>query len=336
MRAWMVRAGNDNELADQFEPKGAVAIGWERMPDMTPYSEWDDIVAVLKQAWPEDSPKSIGISAGQVYRFRTEIAKGDLILSFRKASREYLVGVADAGYKYDPKLFGPKYPHVRKVAWRGRVARDALSVEARNSLGSTLTVFNASDYAAEIEAALKSPTPPAPPVSVAATVSPEVAQKRPYHVEVADNARALTADILDRLDGYEFQALVAAVLRAMGYKTREAPKGADGGIDVEASPDALLLSDPVIRVQVKHRNGSAGGRDLQQFETAIGAHGRGLFVSTGGFTKDAKLQAQKAARPITLVDDEQFVELLTRNYERLEPEFQRVVPLRNIWVPVQE
>ena len=33
--AWMVRAGNDNELADLVEEKGAVAIGWTKMGDLS-------------------------------------------------------------------------------------------------------------------------------------------------------------------------------------------------------------------------------------------------------------------------------------------------------------
>lgn len=37
--AWMVRAGNDNELADLVEEKNAVAIGWPEMGDLR---EWAD------------------------------------------------------------------------------------------------------------------------------------------------------------------------------------------------------------------------------------------------------------------------------------------------------
>jgi len=34
--AWMVRAGNDNELADLVDAKGALAIGWSLMGDLSP------------------------------------------------------------------------------------------------------------------------------------------------------------------------------------------------------------------------------------------------------------------------------------------------------------
>ena len=49
---------------------------------------------------------------------------------------------------------------------------------------------------------------------------------------------------------YEFQDMVAALLRAMGYYTPfVAPKGRDGGVDVIAYIDALGAKTPRIKVQ---------------------------------------------------------------------------------------
>ena len=53
---------------------------------------------------------------------------------------------------------------------------------------------------------------------------------------------------------YEFQDMVAALLRAMGYHTPFiAPKGKDGGIDIIAYLDPLGAQTPRIKVQVKHK-----------------------------------------------------------------------------------
>ena len=59
---------------------------------------------------------------------------------------------------------------------------------------------------------------------------------------------------INKKNPYEFQDLVAALLRGMGYYTPfVAPKGKDGGVDVVAYRDPLGTQSPRIQVQVKHR-----------------------------------------------------------------------------------
>ena len=62
---------------------------------------------------------------------------------------------------------------------------------------------------------------------------------------------------------YEFQDLVAALLRAMGYYTPFiAPKGKDGGVDIIAYRDPLGTTAPQLKVQVKHYPTSAISVDV--------------------------------------------------------------------------
>lgn len=58
------------------------------------------------------------------------------------------------------------------------------------------------------------------------------------------------------------EQLVAAILRAMGYKARVTPKGPDRGVDVIASPDGLGLEEPRIKAEVKHRPKTPIGSQL--------------------------------------------------------------------------
>ena len=58
---------------------------------------------------------------------------------------------------------------------------------------------------------------------------------------------------------------------------------------------------------------------------------RGLFVSTGGYTRDAENDA-KVAR-IGLLGMYRLVELLLENYEKLDQDTKSLVPLRRIYVP---
>lgn len=61
----------------------------------------------------------------------------------------------------------------------------------------------------------------------------------------------------------------------------------------------------------------------------------GLFVSTGGFTSDAILEAERSREPVKLLDLDGFIQLLIEHYETLNPEYKAKVPLRKVWVPTE-
>jgi restriction system protein len=85
---------------------------------------------------------------------------------------------------------------------------------------------------------------------------------------------------------YEFQEVVAALLRAMGYRVDwVAPPGQDQGVDIVAYTDALGAIGPRIKVQVKRRSDQKiNADDLRAFLAVLGDQDIGLYVSTGGFT----------------------------------------------------
>jgi len=80
----------------------------------------------------------------------------------------------------------------------------------------------------------------------------------------------------------------------MGYHTTVAADGSDRGADIFASPDGLGLQEPRIFVEVKHRSGSMGADELRKFLGGRRAGDRCLYVSTGGFTKAARYEAERA------------------------------------------
>ena len=129
------------------------------------------------------------------------------------------------------------------------------------------------------------------------------------------------------------QELVAGTLRAMGYKTRVSPQGADRGKDIVASPDGLGLEQPRIVVEVKHRIGQMSSPEIRSFLGGRHKDDRGLYVSTGGFTKDAKYEAERASIPLTLIDIDDLVELVVENYEKMDIETRALLPLTKIYWP---
>lgn len=133
---------------------------------------------------------------------------------------------------------------------------------------------------------------------------------------------------------YEFQELVAQLLKAMGYHVAWiAPPGKDGGVDVIAYNDPLGTRPPRIKVQVK-RNANSPKIDvvgLRSFMAVLGDGDVGLFVALSGFTKDADLEARQSHRRITLLDTTKLVELWTSHYSALDDTARRRLPLKPVW-----
>jgi len=134
------------------------------------------------------------------------------------------------------------------------------------------------------------------------------------------------------LGPYEFQDLVAALLRGMGYYTPFiAPRGKDGGVDVIAYRDPLGTIAPRIIVQVKHRQQKASVQEIRELAGLLGRDGdNGLFVSTGGFTSDAEHEISRSTRHMEKMDLEAFIRFWKRHYESLNEADKAFLPLRNI------
>lgn len=329
---WMVRAGRGGQVVDEFRAASVVGIGWLPLGDMSGLVSRGDFARAVAAAYPNDKPGQLAASTGQTYRFAREIAVGDHVLTYDPGERVYLVGEVTGGYEWRPEVIS-EYPNVRRVNWLGQVARDVLSVAARNSLGAISTLFQIPPaVATEMLAALtagKTGRDRLPPAAVAEAEE----ETEDLYKDVQARGFEFIKDHVSTLDWDEMQELVAGLLRAMGYKTRISPSGSDRGKDIIASPDGLGFEDPRIVVEVKHRGAAMGSQEIRSFLGGRHEHDRGLYVSTGGFTKDARYEAERARIPVTLMDLDDLVKSLLEHYEKLDVEMQRLVPLRKIYWP---
>ena len=148
-----------------------------------------------------------------------------------------------------------------------------------------------------------------------------------------DNGIELIKDRVSQLGWEDMERLVAGMLKAMGYCARVIPKGPDGGRDVIASPDALGLESPRIVAEVKHRKGAMGAPAVRSFIGGLRADDRGLYVSTGGFTKEARYEADRANVPVRLLDLDAFVRHYVEVYDKADDETRGILPLTRIWWP---
>jgi restriction system protein len=132
---------------------------------------------------------------------------------------------------------------------------------------------------------------------------------------------------------YEFQDLVAALLRGMGYYTPfVAPQGKDGGVDVIAYRDPLGTITPRIKVQIKHRGSTASVAEIRQLMGLLQKDGDvGMFVSSGGFTSDSKTTARSSHVHVELVDQDRLISLWQEFYPKLSDEDKSLLPLVPIY-----
>jgi len=177
------------------------------------------------------------------------------------------------------------------------------------------------------------PGPTAAALEGAETAEPESKSVSITFEEAEEQAWSEIEQFLKTIQPYEFQDLVGSLLRAMGYHVFWiAPPGKDGGIDIVAGVDPLATRPPRIKVQVKRQVQAVNVEGLRSFMALLGDGDVGLFVSLGGFTKDAQDEARtQEKRRVTLVDLEALVNLWVEHYAKLTDEAHRRLPLKPIY-----
>ena len=133
---------------------------------------------------------------------------------------------------------------------------------------------------------------------------------------------------------YEFQDLVAGLLKAMGYHISEvAQRGPDGGIDIIAYTDPLGTRQPRIIVQVKHRpNDAVSSDEVQKLAGTLKRNTDvGIFVTSGTFSKPAVKEARESREHIELIDFNRLTSLWQEYYSKMNDEQKNLLPLHPIY-----
>ena len=335
---WFVRAGRNGVFAEHFLQARVVAIGWGEVGEISPTLSDSEISRRFDETWPNEKPRTRKTWSDQVKRFHREIQAGDSVTTYDPASRLYHIGTilspAEIQGRRDDGQ--ERVEFVRRVEWASERPRDALSIGTRNTLGSALTLFMVTGSASAelLGSAAKGSTPDSiieEGSDVADTVGSEDILQ-----EYISQSEQLIEDQIASLDWEELQELVAGILRSMGYRTRVSKPGPDRGVDIFASPDGLGLVEPRIFVEVKHRVGRVGSSYIRSFLGGRQAGDRCLYVSTGGFTTDARYEADRSPIPLTLISKPELRELLVDYYETLDTLARSLVPLRRVFLPAAE
>ncbi len=156
MHYWMIRAGEGGKYFDEFIKNDIVAIGWYNIKDLSRVTSKSQLETIYKKSYPKESNVSKSINSGQLWAFRKELEKGDIVLTPNPLTRTIYIGKIKGDYLYGPKKMF--YRHIRKVVWEKEVSRDVFSQDMRNSIGSLLTIFRIDRHADEILSALTGKT----------------------------------------------------------------------------------------------------------------------------------------------------------------------------------
>lgn len=119
-------------------------------------------------------------------------------------------------------------------------------------------------------------------------------------------------DVIREMQPDAFERLSQRILREAGFVRVEVTgKSGDGGIDGVGVLRLVLVSFQVF-FQCKKYSGTVGPGAIRDFRGAmVGRTDKGLFITTGRFTADAKKEATRdGAPPIELIDGEHLCDLL--------------------------
>jgi len=212
------------------------------------------------------------------------------------------------------------------VNWIKAIPRAEFSQNALHEIGSAVTLFQIKNNAEEFLSAFEG---------------------KPFATEAVDEetveaASAAAEDITEdfvikrlksKLDPYQFEAFVAHLLERMGYHARVTQRSGDGGVDIIAHKDELGFEPPLIKVQCKQTLNTIGQPDVAQLYGHVEvSREHGLFITLGEYSAQAR-QFERSKHNLRLLNGEEFVALIYNHYDRFEPRYQMLLPLKKAFVP---
>ena len=344
MSLWLVRGGKFGEHEAKFIDDNKLFLTWGEVTavDLTQLTSNEAIRQRVAATFPEETTKRITNWTGQVSAFILGIKEGDWVAMPRKNKSTIAIGEVTSTCKFDPKA-DDDYKHYRTVKWLDTdIPRSNFDQDIRYSLGAFLTVckIKRNDAEARVRsmaannwhstgiAATKAKSKATQPVT-----PDDDLEDAEVDLEVLAKD-AIARLIIQRFKGHGMARLVDAVLRAQGFTTFLSPEGPDKGVDILAGSGAFGFDDPKICVQVKSGDSPA---DHPEFTHLIGAMQSvqaeyGLFVSWSDFKQSVNKEEAAKFFKVRLWNQNDLIEQLLNNYDKLDQSIQAELPLKRIWL----
>lgn len=343
---WTVRTGRSGERTEWSIANGVVGGGWTEVPDLTNVTDREQLRGIVSEVYG-GSRNVVANITGQLWTMRTRINDGDYIVLPIRATSQLAFGQVVGGYKYQAREEDPSKRHVIQVKWlKTDVSKSLLKQDLRYQLGSALTVFEVgnNDAAYRLTQVLAGKPDPGArsalnsPVSTSQEETKDEAVGEIDSINLADVAQdEIAKKLQEDFKGHELAELVEALLTAEGFKCRNSPPGADGGVDVLAGMGPLGMDSPKLVVQVKSQTTAVSDTVLQQLNGAIHRFqaDQALLVTFGGVTTPAKsyLETQYFNIRVWTIDD--IIQAIYKHYPNLSNEMKARLPLKQIWIPIE-
>jgi len=126
---WQIYARTPNaeeEYAAECYKAGIIAVGWSEVGDLRGYDSCEELKEGLRKLWHEhyeEWPKTLVADAGNLWRFRSEVHIGDLVICPDARSSCLYVGQIASDYFYARRKDRCRFKHRRKVKWLGEISK---------------------------------------------------------------------------------------------------------------------------------------------------------------------------------------------------------------------
>lgn len=302
---------------------------------------------LIRDTNPDDKKRSVSVQANQLWRFKTEVRVGNLVVLPLKTTGQIALGTVTREYGYR-KDADPYARHVVSVKWkRTDLPRSEVGQDLLYSLGSLLTIcsITRNDGAWRLQQLMLGGRDPG------RGSDPDLATERRDEaledntpeaigdVDLEEFARdRIRAFIGQNFTGHDLSRLVARVLQAEGFITETSPPGPDGGIDVLAGRGPLGLDTPRIVVQVKSGTTPVGASVLRELNGVLSTQGadQGLLVAWGGVTRTTRREQRDQFFRVRVWDAEDLMDAVFRNYDKFDEELQAELRLKRVWTLIED
>ena len=339
-KVYLVRAGRHGEDEDYALENNVAIVGFRDVPTLEAANDFDSILELVKNAYPDIKSRAAGNFSGQLWAFALAMQTDDIVVLPRKRTSQIAIGRVTGPYRYSKA--NAELRHTRPVKWvRSDIPRTTFAQDLLYSFGAFMTVCNISrnDAARRVAAVLEGKPDSGPSVLPKIVTPTESTGESESALDLPQMAHdQIVAHIQSRFTGHAMAGLVDAVLRADGWATAVSAPGPDGGVDILAGRGSLGLDGPRLCVQVKSQNSPADVtvyRTLQGTMQSFKAE-QGLLVCWGGFNKTVLQESKQSHFMVRLWNSSDLVGAIYRNYERLPAEIQAELPLKRVWTLVVE
>lgn len=353
MKAWLTRSGRYGERDSWALDESVTPGGFGEVADLSACRSLDDVRALVAQAYPDASANTVSNFGAQLWALSGRMAVADFVVLPLKTTSQVAIGRITGGYEYRTANPEPEKRHVRSVHWlRTDIPRSAIKQDLLYSLGafSTYCQVSRNEAVARIEAIVVTGKDPgtkaaliksnAPAVAhVTIDADAEVPETADSQIDLEEYAQdRITALVQEQFKGHRMAVLVEALLAAEGYTCWRSPEGTDGGIDLLAGSGPLGLNAPQLVVQVKSEQNPIGDPVISQLLGTTSKHGQsaqGLLVAWGGLTSAAQRSARDNYFRIRVWTSSDVIARISRHYGVLPEEIRTDLPLKQIWIAVE-